>query len=177
MASTISLNDLAPADQTIHFTLATEEFDLGGSAKKSFSTSDPDVVADAVAHPWLKVDSSSSAVDPTFVDNQVHPEDDPFSRFGPNAGIANDPDEIAKAEAAKATADLHPVAIDAGKDQNEKVVTGGVAETVAADEDATAAKSAAAFKGTEEAAVAAAAPPAPDAPAPDTTSTDSKKDS
>jgi hypothetical protein len=176
MASVITLSDLAPSDQTIHFTLATAEFDLGGSAKKSYETTDADVVSDAVEHPWLDVDTTAATTKVTFIDTQVPASEDPFSRFGPSAGLANDPAEVAKSEAAKPDVSAQPVAIDAGKDQNVAVVTGGIAETVAGDEDAQPAKSAAAFKQTEEAAVAAAAPPEP-VVASTFTSSDTEKDS
>ena len=51
----------------------------------------------------------------------------------PNS-IANDPDEVRKAEAAKAANNINPVALDAGEKQTDVVETGIIAETLAADD-------------------------------------------
>lgn len=121
----------APSGETVHFTFPEGEFDLGGKAK-SYSTTDRALLAGASAHPWLEVQyDKSEQTEPTFIDRQVKPEDDPFSAVGPNAGIAFDPAEVRKAEEAKGY-EIVPTAIDAGLDQDKKVTEGGVAETVAA---------------------------------------------
>jgi hypothetical protein len=67
----------------------------------------------------------------------LRPEDDAFSSLGRPIN-PNDPDAIA-AEQARRMEDeggAVPVAIDAGLDQHDPVVTGGVAETFAAVPDA-----------------------------------------
>lgn len=132
----IVLSDLAPTGESLHFSLANTDFDIGGSGKgtkKSYDTSDRAVLANAEVHPWLSVEyDEAEQVGGEFLDNQVAPEDDPLSAAGPNANIPFDPDEIRKVENAKRGV-TDAVAIDAGKDQDEVVETGGVAETVAAD--------------------------------------------
>lgn len=123
----ISHSDRAPAE-AVHYTFASGEFDLSG--KKSFTTKDSALIAEAQVHPWLdvKVDEADLVIG-TYA-QAVKPEDDPLSAVN---SIANDPKEARKAEAAKASA-YNPVAIDAGEVQTEVVETGGVAETLAADD-------------------------------------------
>lgn len=120
-------SDAAPAE-SVHYTFAAGEFDISG--KKAFTTKDPSLVAEAQVHPWLdvKIDEADLVIG-SYVET-VKPEDDPLSAVN---SIANDPDEARKAEAAKA-ADFNPVALDAGEVQTQVVETGGVAETLAADE-------------------------------------------
>jgi hypothetical protein len=132
-------SDLAPAD-TVHYTFAGVEFDLGGSGKgssKFYETLDRAALSNASAHPWLDVQyDEAEAVPVVFANNQVKPEDDPLSAVGPNANAPFDPAEIAKVEEAKAQGATTPVAIDAGLDQTTEVSEGEVAETVAADDAA-----------------------------------------
>jgi len=124
----------APSGETVHFTFPEGEFDLGGKSK-SYTSKDRALLNSASGHPWLDVEyDEAEEYAGSFVDTQVRPEDDPLSAVGPNAGIAFDPKEIKKIEDAKAEArgaGTH-VAIDAGLDQDTKVSTGDVAETVAA---------------------------------------------
>jgi hypothetical protein len=47
-------SDLAP-DELVHYSFGGAEFDLGGSAKKSFESDDREVISNAQAHPWLTV--------------------------------------------------------------------------------------------------------------------------
>jgi hypothetical protein len=136
----IVLNDTAPAE-AIHFSLAQAEFDLGGkSDAQSYDTTDPIVLANAQAHPWLTVEADEGV---EYVSDdtsrQVAPEDDPMSAVN---SVAFDLDEIRKVEDAKRAAYDQPLAVDAGLDQGEVVMTGPVAETLAADEDHESAKSA-----------------------------------
>lgn len=102
--SKIFLSDLAPAE-TVHFTFASAEFDLSG--KKSYTTEDPAVIGEATAHYWLRVESPSGDAEHAAI----------------AAGTSLEEQE----------AERGAVAIDAGKEQTEVVVTGDVAETLAAD--------------------------------------------
>jgi hypothetical protein len=171
--ATISPSDRAP-DETVHYSFAGVEFDLGGSAKKSFDSDDRAVIANAQTHPWLKVEFPAvEVIGGQILDNQVKPEDDPLSGLN---SVAFDPDEIKKVEDAKAAVVASPVVIDANLTQTEPVEsnTGSVAFTLAADETHEAAKSAKPFKENDPTATAPAdpaasvAPPADPAAAPDT---------
>lgn len=124
---TIRLSDDAPAE-AVHFTFFADEFDLEGSG--TYETSDEIVLGNAEGHPWLVVERPEvEQVSGDFFD-QLSPKDDHLSSVG---GInANDPEEIRKAEEGKLIAAGQPVAIEAGLDQKEPVVTSGIAETVAA---------------------------------------------
>lgn len=171
----ITHSDLAP-DEVVHYDLAGVEFVLGGSGKASYETDDRAVLTSAEIHPWLsveypKVDLIQGQVRWNLAD---HPELDPLSGVGPNAGIAYDPEEIQKVEEAKAEASKSPLAIDANLDQGEAITVGEegavpVDVTLAADEDHVAAKSAKAFDQSDEAAAVAAA--GEEKPAPRKTST------
>lgn len=123
----IVLSDAAP-EGDLRFSLANAEIE-----KLPYETSDPVVVANAESHPWLtveyeKVEELADQSDPF---PQTKPEDDVL---GAANSVANDPDAVrAEIERRKAGAS-DPVAIDAGLDQSDVVVTAsGVAETVAAD--------------------------------------------
>jgi hypothetical protein len=143
----ISLNDHAPSGETVSFSLANAEtFELGAGAKKFFETDDPDLISNANAHPWLQVEVATDVPAPNFHEPAVRPEDDTLGRFGPNARLANDPDEVKKANDARAADDVQPLAVQAGLDQDKEVVTGEVAETLAADDEHKGAKSPKAFK-------------------------------
>lgn len=158
----ITHSDLAP-DEVVHYDLAGVEFELGGSGKGSYETTDRTVIASAEIHPWLsveypKVELIQGQVRSTLAD---HPELDPLSGVGPNAGIANDPEEIRKIEEAKVEAFATPLAVDANLDQGEAVTIGedGAAPvdvTLAADKDHVAAKSAKSFEQDDETAAKAA---------------------
>lgn len=132
----IVLSEVAPSGEAIRFSLgASEPFNLGGSEKKSLTTNDPALLADAAAHPWLTVEHDKvDAPEPVFRSASVNPEDDVLSAA--YKGRATDAD-------APQAEEVPHVAIDAGKDQDEKVVTGEVAETLAADETHKGAKRAA----------------------------------
>lgn len=135
----IVLSDQAPSGELIHFTLAGEEFDLGGSgkgSKKSYATDDHIVLSNAIANPWLTVEADPVDAEPPVTEStQVRPEDDAQGAFGPNRNLAFDPKEIAKVEDAKAEAAAGIAGYDANKDQDEPITTGPVAETVAADDE------------------------------------------
>lgn len=123
----ISLNDHAPSGEKVSFSLANAEtFELGTGAKDSIETDDTDLISNANAHPWLQVDVGTDAPVPTFTEPSVKPEDDVLGRFGPNANLK--PEKAEKVEA------VQPLAVEAGLDQDKKVVTGDVAETLAAAE-------------------------------------------
>lgn len=129
----ITLSELAPAE-AVHFSFAGVEFDLSGN--KNFISEDDAVLSDAQAHPWLNVEFDEVEVVSGEYRNHLRPEDDGLSRSG-RAINPNDPAEVFKVEQAKLgnTVEVMPVAIDAGKDQHDSVITGGFAETLAADPD------------------------------------------
>lgn len=120
-------SDAAPAE-AVHYTFAAGEFDLSG--KKAYTTKDVSLIAEAKVHPWLDVKIDEADIVVGSYTQLVKPEDDPLSAVN---SIANDPDAARKAQADKA-ADFNPVALDAGEIQTEVVETGGVAETLAADD-------------------------------------------
>lgn len=122
---TITLSEFAPTEAK-HFSLGNAEFDVAGSG---YETSDPRVIADALAHPWLEVKFPEVKTVVTEYVGQVRPEDDRLSQINDHS---NDPEVAAKAEADKQTSTIDPVAIDAGEDQTKIVDDGGVAETMAA---------------------------------------------
>jgi hypothetical protein len=121
----ISLSDFAPAEAK-HFSLGNAEFDITASG---YETTDPRVLADALAHPWLDVKYPEVKTVATDYVGQVRPEDDRLSSMNDHS---NDPEVAAKAEADKQTSTINPVAIDAGEDQGEVIDQGGVAETLSA---------------------------------------------
>lgn len=119
-------SEQAPAE-AVHYTFAGVEFDISG--KGSYETTDPVVIGAAEAHPWLTVKRDPEELIQGAYREQVAPEDDPLSAV---TSKANDPEAAA---AAQAEADaVQPVALDAGQTQTEVVETGGVAETLAADD-------------------------------------------
>jgi hypothetical protein len=172
--ATIKPSELAP-DEVVHYSFAGVEFDLGGSAKQSFDSDDRAVITNAAGHPWLAVEyPAADTLTATFRD-QLAPEDDGQSAVNTKAF------DVALAQAtldAQAEGAQSKVAIQAGLDQGEAVTTdtGGIAQTIAADENHEPAKSAKPFQENDPAAVApTAATPAvdpaaaPDAPAPAST--------
>lgn len=126
-------SDNAPSE-TVHYTFAGAEFDLGGSgkgSKRAYESTDPTILSNAEAHPWLAVERPEvQPVSGAYVE-QIAPEDDPLSAVNDNA---NDPEAVKATEDAKLTdSGGSPTAVDAGLDQDKVVETGGVAETIAAD--------------------------------------------
>lgn len=129
-------SDNAPSE-TVHYSFAGVEFDLGGSgkgSKRAYETDDPAVLGNANTHPWLTVEYPVvEPVSGAYVE-QLKPEDDALSAVNDSA---NDPEAVRAAEAAKAGTDADPVAIDAGLDQDKVERTGEVDETIAAANDDT----------------------------------------
>lgn len=129
----ISLSDLAPKEST--------DFNLGGaevftlSGKKVYQTDDEVVISAADAHEWLTVERPVAADSPFGGFREpLAPQDDHLSSLGSPIN-PNDPDEAAKAEAAKLQAEGVNVSIDVNKAQSEPVlVADKVAETLAADD-------------------------------------------
>lgn len=129
--SKIVHSDVAPDD--------AEVFSLGqGPTVKipksgSYSTTDPVEIANAIAHPWLKVVPDKQEYDGGTWYPQLAPEDDVMSAVNSKA---NDPKEVKKArdafEASLASSVAAP--IDAGLDQNKKITDdAGNSKTLAAD--------------------------------------------
>lgn len=134
----IVLSKEAPTGEAVAFVFGNEEpLKLGGSEKKSVVTDNPVYLANAVTHPWLEVEPDTTAApEPVYREPSVKPENDVLSAQNPDAKKVNDPKEVKKALEARddLNVDVQPVAVEASKDQDKKVVTGGVAETLAADE-------------------------------------------
>lgn len=129
----VVLSDLAP-NEKVRFLLAGEEIELGGNAKKSFETDNPEVIANATVHPWLNVEAVSADVIVRYRPGTVDPKQDPLSAEGPNARLPFDEKAVAEFEDSKVQ-DFNPVAIEAGVDQDKSVSEGGIAETLPAAED------------------------------------------
>jgi hypothetical protein len=130
--ATIVPNDSAPADLST-VSLANEVLDLSGGSVES---EDREVLAAAEVHPWLAVEYpevEANEAEAVRVES-VRYEDDALS--APNS-VAFDPDEVRAVEDAKREVALGRTALEAGLDQGEPVVEGGVAYTLAADEDRT----------------------------------------
>lgn len=158
----ITHSDLAP-DEVVHYDLAGVEFELGGSGKGSYETDDRVVLGSAEIHPWLSVEYPKVELIQGRVRNTLadHPELDPMSGVGPNAGVAFDAEEIRKVEEAKVQAFASPLAVDANLDQGEAITVGEegatpVDVTLAADDDHVAAKSGKSFQQDDETAAKAA---------------------
>jgi hypothetical protein len=80
--------------EAAHYTFASGEFDLGGR-KKFFETEDLTLIAEAVGHPDLTVETEVIEVTPTFRE-QIAPEDDPLSAANSvAAAAAQDADDTA----------------------------------------------------------------------------------
>lgn len=98
-----------------------------------FETDDPAVIGNAVSHPWLEVEVTTEDAEATYRATAVDPKTDPLSAENPDSQLPFDHDAVAAAEAAKAEQEA-PVAIEAGLDQDEVIESGGIAETIAADD-------------------------------------------
>lgn len=131
MAKIVS-SDLAPSGK-VQYSLGGESFELSGKSD-SYETSNPELLRNVLTHPWLSVQYDRvEVVAPVFRNVSVEPKDDPLSAQSEAARLVNDPKAIEAAEKAKLEPPVQPVAIEAGLDQTEKVVEGGVARTLAAD--------------------------------------------
>lgn len=119
-------SDAAPSE-SVRYSLAGVSFEIGGKSKE-FETTDPDVLGNAEAHPWLDVKRDAEEVIKGEYRDYLAPEDDALSAVN---SIANDPDAV-RAALPSAEED-QPTAIESGRDQEKKVEVGGVAETLAAD--------------------------------------------
>lgn len=126
MAATLTLSELAP-EGAGHFSLANEEINLGDGAVETDSYT---IIDNALAHPWINVEFPKVDVDTASLDQA----DAPYPGDLRVNSLANDPEAVAAAEAEKREQVDHPLAVDAGLDQNEPVVTSGVAETLAVEE-------------------------------------------
>lgn len=95
--ATITFNGLQPADQEdFHFVFANGGFDL--TAKGSYETDDPTLIANAAVHPWLSV--AYPQVDPA--DAVVPDPNDPHqSPEADHLSVNASPESIAAAEAAQ----------------------------------------------------------------------------
>lgn len=124
-------SDLAPEGK-ITYNIGQVTFDL--TASGSYESDDPAVISSALSHPWLKVEyDKATVIEPHFRSVGVPPADDALA--GVNS-VAFDPKEIQKALDAAAEVEVAQTAIDAGEDQGEVIVEGGVAQTLAADKEA-----------------------------------------
>ena len=121
----IVLSDDAPQGD-LRFSLANVEIE-----SLPFETNDSVILANAEAHPWLAVEYPEvKELSELVGELQIAPEDDALSAQN---SIANDPDAVRAELERRREGDSAPVALDAGLDQDDVVVTrSGVAETVAA---------------------------------------------
>lgn len=120
-------SEAAPSE-AVHYSFAGVEFDLGGKSQ-AFETTDPVVLSNAEAHPWLAVERDEADLVRGEYRDTLDPKDDVLSAVN---SVANDP-EAARAASAPVVEVIAPLAVDAGKDQDKPVKTGRVAETLAAD--------------------------------------------
>jgi hypothetical protein len=127
--ATIVPTSLHPEGEVFH-SLAGGEFKL--SAGGTYKTDDEVLLGAAESHPWLRVERAAVEL-PSLPSGQarVAPEDDVLSAA--HGSTAFDPEAIRKTETEKLSAWIVPTAIDAGLDQDKKIITGGVAETLAAE--------------------------------------------
>lgn len=144
----ITLSDLAPSE-AVHFSFGEDDFTLGGkSDAKSYESTDRALLSNAVAHPWLEVEYDAGDAAPVYPDTTLSPTEDQQSALGPVANVPFDVAAIKELEDSKHPDEVATLAIDAGLDQDEKLVEGDAAKTLAADPTHTSAKSAAAFNDT-----------------------------
>lgn len=121
----IVASDEAPKG-AFRFSLANEEIE-----KLPYESTDPAVLANAEAHPWLVVERDE-VEELSELAGELHPTADEDVLSAQNS-VAFDPEAIKAALTEEAASD--PVAIDAGLDQSKVVETeSGVDLTVAADE-------------------------------------------
>jgi hypothetical protein len=123
------VHDEAAPSEAVHYSFAGAEFDLEG-AEASFETSDPAVISNAEAHPWLRVEREEAELVRGEYTGFLAPEDDALSAVN---SVANDPEAV-RAELDRRDADFQPLAVEAGLDQDEEVIEGGVSVTLAADD-------------------------------------------
>lgn len=129
--ATIRPNDNAPSGE-VKYIFPTETIDLDSGG--THETDSRAVLAAAEAHPWLTVEYPEvEEISVTRQSRSVPYEDDVLA--APNS-IAFDPDEIRKAEEAKAEGYAAPLAVEAGLDQSEEEEVAGTNVTLAADDAA-----------------------------------------
>lgn len=121
----IVLNESAPADLN-SVSLGNAELD-----EFPYETTNPEVLANATAHPWLDVEADEQEEVVYTAPDALDPKEDPLSAQNERALSVNDPDAIRAVEEAKAEAKA-PVALESGLDQNEVEFVGKVAVTTAA---------------------------------------------
>jgi hypothetical protein len=123
----IVLSDAAPKGEPLRFSLANAEVE-----EFPHETTDVVLLANAEAHPWLAVEyPEAEELSELAGELQLPAEDDILSAQN---SVANDPDAVRAELERRKEGGSDPVAIDAGLDQSDVVVTAsGVAETVAAD--------------------------------------------
>lgn len=126
MAKIVS-SEAAP-NEAVRYSFAGAEFELEGEGA-SFESTDSAVLGNAEAHPWLKVEREPGEVVHGEYRDFLAPEDDALSAVN---SVANDP-EAARAALPSSEEDDERVAVQAGRDQAEKVEVAGIAETIAAD--------------------------------------------
>jgi hypothetical protein len=125
-------SDAAPSEK-VRYSFAGVDFELGGKSS-SFESNDPEVLGNAETHPWLTVERDAGEVVHGEYRDYLDPKDDALSAVN---SVANDPDAARAALPSAQDDEAQPAAIEAGRDQGEKVEVGGVSETVAADLAAT----------------------------------------
>lgn len=123
--ATIVLNESAPADLN-GVSLANAELDAF-----PYETTDPEVIANATAHPWLDVEVEEQPELAYASEAALDPKEDPLSAQNERALSVNDPDAVREVEEGKARTTAS-VAVESGLDQNESEFVGKTAVTTAA---------------------------------------------
>ena len=120
---------LHPSEE-VKYSLSGGEFSLAPDG--SYTTDDPVLILNAYSHPWLDVVQDP----PTgIVFESKSPHMDPMKDVlaAAHDSDAFDVEKLIALEASKVRQFPAPVAIEAGLDQEKKIIEHGVAETVAAE--------------------------------------------
>lgn len=114
----IVLSDTAPEDAKI---LSTAQI----TVEVPYETDDPDVISNALLHPWFDVDYGEAVVEaPPSTATNLPPELDALSRF--NTQVDKEGPDAAP------THEIDPAALDAALNQKEPKKVGTVSVTAAA---------------------------------------------
>jgi DsbC/DsbD-like thiol-disulfide interchange protein len=129
--ATIITNEHAPKEEATYI-LPTATFDLAQGG--SYETDDRRVLSDAEAHPWLEVEYAAEETEVFERPSKSVPYEDDYLSAANSKAF--DLDEVRRTEEAKYGGDTNRLAVDAGLDQNEEVVSesGAFAYTLAGDD-------------------------------------------
>lgn len=117
-------------DEEVSYSLAGGEFTLGPGG--SYETDDQALILNAISHPWLSVEADPATA--IVVDDRARHVDPKLDVLAAAHGTeAFDSEKIVALEASKVRSVAAPVAIQAGLNQDKKVIEAGVAHTLAAE--------------------------------------------